>query len=148
MDMDVPPLDGDEYIRWRTEADRALQGAKVQAADGLYNWACFAAEQAAQLAFKGILHGIGHGPWGHDLVNLGKRIGEAGVQPPDVVTDALARLGRHYIPARYPDAHSSGPPGDHYVQSDWNQAAADADQILGFADDLWRQLNKPTQDER
>lgn len=36
----------------RGEADRALGGARAQAAVGLHNWACFAAEEAVQLALK------------------------------------------------------------------------------------------------
>jgi hypothetical protein len=36
-----PPLDEEEYARWRTEADRALLGARLQADAGLDNWACF-----------------------------------------------------------------------------------------------------------
>ncbi|MGH2736718.1 MAG: HEPN domain-containing protein [Actinomycetota bacterium] len=46
----------------------ARRAADVQHAAALHNWACFAAEQAAQLALKGLLHGLGLGPWGHDLV--------------------------------------------------------------------------------
>src|SRR5206468_3938142 len=51
------PLDEDEFHRWRGEADRALSGARAQGDLGLHNWACFGAEQAAQLALKGLLHG-------------------------------------------------------------------------------------------
>jgi hypothetical protein len=30
-------VDGDEFARWRSEADRALQSAQVQSAAGLHN---------------------------------------------------------------------------------------------------------------
>ena len=65
------PLDREEFRRWLAEAERALESAKVQADAELHNWSCFAAEQSAQLAIEGLLHGVGRGPWGHDLVGLG-----------------------------------------------------------------------------
>jgi HEPN domain-containing protein len=136
-----PPLDADEYRRWRAEADRALQGARIQADAGLQNWACFAAEQAAQLAVKGLLHGLGRAPWGHDLVRLGEMLHEAGLAPPERVADATRRLSRHYIPARYPDAHPLGPPGQHYGAADAEDALSDARTLLAFVDDAWEQLH-------
>lgn len=39
-----------------------------------HNWRCFLAEQAAQMAMKALLHGLGRGPWGHDLMELGKAL--------------------------------------------------------------------------
>src|SRR5687768_10772741 len=98
--MSEPPVDRDEFGRWRAEADAALRAARLQADAGLHNWACFAAEQATQLAVKGLLHGLGRGPWGHDLVRLGEQIAETDELPVQV-GDALRRLSRHYIPARY-----------------------------------------------
>ncbi len=135
-----PPLDEEEFRRWRAEADRALEAAGREAAGGAHNWACFLAEQAAQLGVKGLLHGLGLGPWGHDLPRLGARIAEAGLEIPDAIREALARLGRHYIPPRYPDAHASGPPSDHYTRADSEQAMEDARGILAFVDAAWEGL--------
>jgi HEPN domain-containing protein len=135
-----PPLDVEELRRWRDEADRALAGARLQADAGLANWACFAAEQAAQLAVKGLLHGLGRAPWGHDLVRLVEALTAAGLGVPDEAADAARRLSRHYIPARYPDAHPSGPPGTHYGARDAEEALADARTILALVDRLWDEL--------
>jgi HEPN domain-containing protein len=135
-----PLLDAEEYRRWRTEADRALQGARIQADAGLHNWACFAAEQAAQLAAKGLLHGLGRAPWGHDLVRLGEMLRETGLDPPERIADATRRLSRHYIPARYPDAHPLGPPGDHYGAADAEEALSDAGRFIAFVDEAWERL--------
>lgn len=129
-------VDADEFRRWRTEADAALRSARLQAGAELHNWACFAAEQATQLAVKGLLHGLGRGPWGHDLVRLGELLTEIG-DVPTAVADALRRLSRHYIPARYPDAHPSGPPGIHYGAADSAQAIADAERTVAHVDSLW-----------
>jgi HEPN domain-containing protein len=135
-----PPLDEEEFGRWRGEADAALRSAAIQADAGLHNWACFAAEQAAQLAMKGLLHGLGRGPWGHDLVALGEMAREAGVGVVSEVAYALNRLGRHYIAARYPDAHASGPPGRHYGQADVSEALEDSETLLRFVDQTWNEL--------
>jgi HEPN domain-containing protein len=138
-EMGEPPVDRDEFTRWRAEADTAQVSARVQAEAGLHNWACFAAEQAAQLAVKGLLHGLGRGPWGHDLVRLGEQLAEVD-EVPGPVRDALRRLSRHYIPARYPDAHPSGPPGLHYGRSDSDEALVDAALALGHVDAVWERL--------
>jgi len=57
-------LDAEEFGRWRSEADNALAGARVQADAELHNWACFSAEQAAKVAVKALLHGLGRAPLG------------------------------------------------------------------------------------
>jgi len=130
-------VDHDEYQRWTAEARSALRAARVQADAGLHNWACFAAEQAAQLGIKAVLHGIGAAPWGHDLIDLGRKmrdeVGEAWTNP----NERLQRLSRHYIPARYPDAHASGPAGEHYGTADSEQAIADTEQILEATEAVW-----------
>jgi len=135
-----PPLDGDEFRRWREEARQALRGAELQAGAGLFNWACFLAEQAAQLALKALLHGLGRGPWGHDLVRLSEMASAAGLDPPLPAADALRRLSRHYIPARYPDAHSAGSPSAHYGAADAEEALRDAASVLDFVDEAWEAL--------
>lgn len=135
------PLDEEEFRRWRDEADRALAGARVQADAGLHNWACFAAEQAGELALTGLLHGLGRGPWDHDLPRLGETASEAGIDVPRETHQALTRLGRHYIPARYPDAHPSGPPGTHYAETDAAEAIRDAESVLVFVDERWTALH-------
>lgn len=132
-----PPLDLDEFRRWRGEAARALRSAELQAGEGLDNWACFSAEQSAQLSVKGFLHGLGRAPWGHDLDHLGRMASEAGVELPEAVSDAMHRLTRHYIPSRYPDAHPGGEPADHYGAGDAEQAIADARAIGDFVDREW-----------
>ena len=131
------PLDRLEFDRWRAEADRALHGARVQSEAGLDNWACFAAEQAAQLALKGLLHGLGLAPWGHDLVKLVEMCRQADLAMPSDLRDRMITLARHYIPARYPDAHASGTAGGHYGPRDSEQAIADAQAALAFVDATW-----------
>lgn len=141
-------LDREEYERWREAAADARRGASVQSGAGLQNWACFLAEQAAQLGVKGLLHGIGGGAWGRDLVVLGARVAEAfDAELPGDLDAALRRLSRHYIPPRYPDAHPGGPPLAHYSADDARQALEDVDAVLAWAEDLWHRL-LDTDDDR
>jgi HEPN domain-containing protein len=82
------------------------------------------------------------GPWGHDLVGLGERLRESGLEIPEDTGDAVLRLSRHYMPARYPDAHAAGSPGDRYGPSDAAQALDDARQVLALVDNAWDELGR------
>jgi HEPN domain-containing protein len=135
-------VDAEEFGRWRPAASSAMEGARIQAGAGLFNWACFQAEQSAKLAMKALLHGIGAAPWGHDLAELGTKAASADIDVPDDVTDSLVRLSKLYIPPRYPDAFAAGPASAHYRAADWTQALSDAERTLAFVDDTWRALRK------
>lgn len=141
------PFDEDEFRRWREDADDALKSARLQKDEGLYNWACFAAEQAAQLAIKALLHGLGRAPWGHDLPTLVKMVAEAGAETPEEVKDACARLSRHYIPPRYADVHPSGPAREHYTESDAGAAIEDAEAIVAFVAGKREEANDDSGDQ-
>lgn len=138
-------LDEQEFRRWREAAADALAGARTQRDARSFAWACFLAEQAAQLGVKAWLHGAGLGPhaWGHDLPELGRRLAEQSAAPLAVdVGDALKRLSRHYIASRYPDAHPGGTPGGHYSAADADQALGDAVLVLAEVDRRWEQLGR------
>lgn len=140
-------FDRSEYERWREAAAGAQYSARLQADAGQHNWACFLAEQAAQLAVKALLHGIGAGGWGHDLVSLGEKLEAAlGVTADDALKAAYRRLARHYIPTRYPDAHPSGPPHMYYGPEDSREALADLTAVLAFVDTRWAGLARATED--
>ena len=134
------PLDEPEFTRWREEAERALGAAKREAAAENHNWSCFLAEQAAQLAAKALLHGLGRAPWGHDLEQLTRAMGEAGIELPGDVTAGARLLARHYIPARHPDAHPAASPGSRYVPDDSSAAVRAAETLLAFVDRTWESL--------
>lgn len=135
-------VDDEEFSRWRQEAEVARRAAEVQSNAGLSNWACFAAEQAAQLALKALLHSLGRGAWGHDVVRLAGEVTRADIEVGEQLMDAVRRLARHYIPSRYPDAHPAGPASSHYGDADARQAMADADFVLGFVDEARKGLDE------
>jgi HEPN domain-containing protein len=138
-------LDGEEFERWRGQSSATRDAARVTAEGGSWSWSCFLSEQAAQYAVKGLLHGIGepNKAWGHDLLALVNRAAGSlgGRLQSDEIGDAAVRLARHYIATRYPDAHASGTPADHYRQADATAAGADCDSIIAAVDDDWRAVN-------
>lgn len=139
-------LDQAEFDRWSLMAFDAAETAELQI-ERAPHWACFLAEQAGQFICKGLLHGLGLPAWGHDLVDLGERIRtDADVDMDEEVIDALARLSRHYIATRYPDAHSAGPPSAHYRRSDAEQAVVDARQVIEVLDRAWSLLIKDAEE--
>lgn len=139
--MDV--VDDEEFGRWRAEAAAGSELAHQARLGPHHNWTCFLAEQAAQLAVKALLHGLGTGPWGHDLVRLGRSLAEAVGEPlsPSLET-ALIRLSRLYIATRYPDAHPAGSPGEHYSGEDADLALQDLGLVIVAVDEMWQQLHR------
>ncbi|HEV2069553.1 MAG TPA: HEPN domain-containing protein [Acidimicrobiales bacterium] len=136
-------LDGEEFDRWRSQAERTMATARLAVAGDSHGWACFLYEQAAQLAVKGLLHGVGEEAWGHDLPQLVARAAAALDQRWPGVAEVAEELSRHYIPARYPDAHPSGTPEDHYNALSSDLARGYAEWVLGAVDASWASLHEP-----
>lgn len=134
-------LDESEFARWKAAAERAQGAAGAQASAGYAEWSCFLYEQAAQLAVKGLLHGVGAGGWGHDLAAL-VAAADAAVGPawPRGIAVAAERLSRFYLPTRYPDAVPGGVPGDRFTIDDVATAAADARAVFDAVDSAWAGL--------
>lgn len=134
-------LDETEFTRWREQAERTLETAVLASRGDRHEWACFLCEQAAQLALKGLLHGLGDDAWGHDLVVIEARaVAALGSAWPRPTSSEAGRLSRHYIPSRYPDAHPSGPPGSHYDLADADHSLADARTVMAAVDTAWQVL--------
>ena len=133
-------VDEPEFQRWRANGRAALEGARAQRDAGVHQWACFNCEQGAQLALKGLLHGIGAAPWGHDLLDLARKANDAGLKIPDRIDESLRRLDRYYIQTRYPDAYASGEVGTRYREDESAEAIADAEGVLAWVDQTWESM--------
>lgn len=134
-----------EYERWLDASRSSLRMVSFAADAGEHAAACFHGEQAAQLAINALLHGLGAGDraFGHSLVGLANAIEKTlGVAVPDHLGDALARLARHYIPTRYPDALPEGLIREHYRQADADQARADALATVDFVAGVWAEAGE------
>lgn len=116
---------------WFRQAERDLAHARHAAECGDHEWACFAAQQAAEKAVKAVfehLHGEG---WGHVISRLLKALpAEVGV--PSELLEAALRLDKLYIPTRYPNGFDSGAPGDFYTAGEAQMAIEDAGKIIEF----------------
>jgi HEPN domain-containing protein len=116
---------------WLRQAGLDLDHARLATREGHFEWAVFAAQQAAEKACKALHMSLGGEAWGHDLTALLGAL-PAGHRPPVDLVDRAKALDKHYIPARYPNGFSEGTPRDHYTEREAKQAIKDAEAILEF----------------
>lgn len=121
----------DEWLRYRRQAQHTLQSARRDQAAGDCDWACFKAQQAAELALKGFIRATRKYVTGHSVVKL---LAEVGITPPDAILDCARELDKVYIPSRYPDAYDWGAPMDYYTATDAEKAITCATRILDWLD--------------
>ncbi|HHW15591.1 MAG TPA: HEPN domain-containing protein [Firmicutes bacterium] len=119
------------YQDWLNEAQADLRHARHSLEQGEYNWACFAAQQAAEKAVKAVHFRVGQVAWGHSVRALLEELPED-VQPAADLIDKAKILDKHYIPARYPDAHPAGPAFRNYAEAEARQAVDLAQEVLDY----------------
>src|SRR5262245_49557267 len=96
------PLAMNRWRDWWGQCERDLRHAENALDDSDFEWAAFAAQQAADKALKALIMAFGGDPWGHSITGLIEAL------PPrtlavDEIIEAASRLDKHYIPARYPN---------------------------------------------
>jgi HEPN domain-containing protein len=116
---------------WFAQALRDLEQAADSAAAGRHEWACFAAQQAAEKAVKALHLRHGQEAWGHVVRRLLEEL-PASISVPAGLLDAARGLDLHYLPTRYPNGHDAGPPAEHYGQLQSDEAVRYARQIIEF----------------
>jgi HEPN domain-containing protein len=131
-------LDREECARWLAQARHTWESAVRDRDEGDYDWACFKAQQAAELALKAVLRALGRRAVGHGLVALLARLREEGVELDPALEPSARNLDFHYIPPRYPDAFAAGAPFQYYDRQRADQALADAAAILRWAEEAGR----------
>jgi len=127
-------LVADRSRDWMAQAERDLRHARNARDDGDHEWACFAAQQAAEKAVKALAVRLGGEPWGHSVTALLQALPEA-VRPQAVLIDQAKALDKHHIQPRYPNGFDTGAPGDYYTQAEADAAIAEAEAILVFCRD-------------
>ncbi|MCX7750305.1 MAG: HEPN domain-containing protein [Candidatus Bipolaricaulota bacterium] len=118
---------------WWTQAQADLAHAKAAASVGHFDWACFAAHQAAEKGLKAAFERRGEKVGGHSVRYLLSALGE-GV-PPELLSAAKV-LDKHYIPTRYPNGLAQGAPTEFYTREEAEDAIRRAEEILRFCDRL------------
>jgi HEPN domain-containing protein len=99
----------ESYAGWLRQAQRDLKQAGSSLDAGDFEWACFAAQQSDEKAVKAVFIRANAIAWGHSVSALLQLLPAPWVAPPELI-DAARELDRHYIPARYPNAHPEEAP--------------------------------------
>ena len=114
---------------WFLQAMRDLEQAKDSREAARHEWACFAAQQAAEKAVKALHLHLGQEVWGHVVAKL---LSELPTEvPPDLIEKGRV-LDNFYIPPRYPNSHPEGAPFEHYGPLQSEEAIRYAGEILEF----------------
>ena len=122
---------GNRAKDWLSQAEGDLQHSKNARKAGDYDWGCFAAQQAAEKAVKGLILSKGGEGWGHSVMRLLKDLSKVMAVPEPLVRSAM-RLDRHYIPTRYPNGFDTGAPKEYYTDEDADKAVEDAQSVYDF----------------
>ena len=116
---------------WLKQAQRDLAHARGALDASFYEWACFAAQQAAEKAVKAVYLRAGGVAWGHSVTVLLESL-PRDLRPDEDMVDAAKELDRHYVPSRYPNAHPGGAPYEYYTRKEAERAVDYCDGIIRF----------------
>lgn len=116
---------------WLSQAERDLEHAQESRRAGHHDWACFAAQQAAEKAVKALHYSRGQEAWGHVVADLLSDL-PGGAKAPGELIEKARVLDNFYIPPRYPNGHPSGAAFEHYGPLQSEQAVTYAGEILEF----------------
>lgn len=109
----MPDRSGD----WLHQAERDVEHAEDSHRGGRHEWACFAAQQAAEKAVEALHLRPGEEAWGHVVARLLAELPAHAAASWDLIEKARV-LDTFYIPARYPNSHAAGAPLEHYVPAE------------------------------
>ena len=116
---------------WFRQGEKDLEHARKSVANSDFEWACFAAQQAAEKAVKALYQSVHIDSVGHSVSRMMRNLPDNLMPPQDLIEHAMD-LDKHYIPSRYPNSHPEGAPLDYYTEQDARSAVEGADQIIGF----------------
>jgi len=118
---------------WLRQAHKDLEQAEDSRRTGHHEWACFAAQQAAEKAVKALHLHSRQEAWGHVVAKLIRELPGAITVPAELVEKAQL-LDVYYISPRYPDSFPEGSPFEHHGRLQSEQAIRYAGEIVEFVD--------------
>ncbi len=130
------------HLDWLRQAEADLRHARHARDSEDHEWACFAAQQAAEKSLKAVITSRGMDAWGHTvtaLLGLVTTVEDAG----DELVECAKSLDKHYVPTRYPNGFDTGAPTDFYTKKDSDDAIPCAEKLIEFAR---RQIQQPGDD--
>lgn len=116
---------------WLRQAERDLDQARDSLAAERHEWACFAAQQAAEKACKALHLYHGQEAWGHVIAKILEELPDRAAAKRDLIEKGRV-LDNFYIPTRYANGHPQGAPFEHYGPLQSQQAIQYASEILEF----------------
>jgi HEPN domain-containing protein len=116
---------------WMKQARRDLDQAVDSQGAGRHEWACFAAQQAAEKAVKALHLHCGQEAWGHSVARLIRELPKQ-AKAPDELEEKAKVLDNFYVPTRYANGHPEGAPYEHYGKLQSTEAITYAREILEF----------------
>jgi HEPN domain-containing protein len=131
-------IDEKEFQRWFKQAEHNLKSSRADAEDGDYDWACFKAQQASEMAIKALIVSFGKIIKGHSIFDLLKAVETFGITIPEDMLKCARRLDKFYIPTRYPDAIGLGSPFESFDEDDFKVALRCCESILFFIESEFR----------
>ena len=116
---------------WMKQADRDFGQAEDSRHAERHEWACFAAQQAAEKAIRALHLDAGQKARGCVISQLLEKLPET-IDVPEQLVDKGRVLDNFYIPTRYPNFHSAGAPFEHYGPLQSEVAIQYAREIIEF----------------
>lgn len=124
---------------WMAQAKRNLKVAKSLIESKVFEWACFLAQQAAELASKALLQKLGADAWGPSVLGLMEGLSD-GFKPSEELMDYARELDKAYISTRYPNAHQRGAPFQFYTEAEARRLINYGERIIKFCEDKISQV--------
>jgi HEPN domain-containing protein len=120
-----------EAARWLDQARADIRAAESSIAAGVFEWACFQSQQAAEKALKAFWLYHSADPWGHSMLKLIEEF------PDDELRSAISpllpqakALDKLYIPTRYPNGLPDSIPSEVYTEPEARSAVELARQVI------------------
>jgi HEPN domain-containing protein len=123
---------GGRTADWFRQAEADLQHARHALRDGHHEWACFAAQQAAEKAAKAAHAALGQEAWGHVVTELLEALQPHEPAVDENLLDRARALDKLYIPTRHPNGLAGGAPADFYTRPEAERAISDAEAVLAL----------------
>ncbi len=133
-------MDWEEFERWLESAKTTLASAEHDLKGGFYNWACFKAQQASEMALKALLSALGILPQVHSVYRLYLILKEE--LPIKIPENILKKLDKYYIPTRYPDVFPDSTPSELFSKEEAEEAIEGAELVIKEVEEVALELKK------
>lgn len=114
---------------WLAQSQRDFEQALDSQDARRHEWACFAAQQAAEKAVRALHLARGQEAWGHVVARL---LRELPMECPGDIVEKGRVLDNFYVATRYANGHPEGAPYEHYGPLQSGDAIRYAREILDF----------------